>query len=87
MKHYFCSITEVSGEFEFDAKFLMKQEEDKMEEAFLEMFRTFRGDGEFEDAEKSIVWYDFACAGRHAEYDEVSEEDFNVLSKYLSVLG
>lgn len=84
VKQYMCEITEVNGEFEYPSKFLMECEEDQIEVKFTEVFRTFRGDGEFEG--EDFVWYDFATAGKDPYCIEIPAEDFQVLKKYLTVL-
>ena len=89
MKHYLCSITEVNGGYEYTSQFLMTRDPDKMDEDFEEVFRTYRDEGEFDldmCPHKTFVWYPDALAGTDPSYQEVPEEDFQTLKKYLAEL-
>lgn len=83
-RHYFCEIVEINGGYEYVAKFLLKAEPGQdADERFNEIIMNMRGNGE--EDESGLIWYDDALAAKDASMDEITEAEFAVLSKYLTV--
>ncbi len=82
-RHFYCEVTEVNGEYEYLARFLLKVEPDQdADERFNQTIMGMRGKGE--EDETGLIWFDDGLAAKDASMDEISPEDFAVLSKYLS---
>ncbi|MDH5730821.1 MAG: hypothetical protein OEZ58_17670, partial [Gammaproteobacteria bacterium] len=83
--YYFCSLTEVNGEFEYQSKFLMACERKEDPDARLKhIFKTFRGEGSFED--EDFVWYPCGVAAKSPEYHAITPHEYQIMSQHLSTL-
>lgn len=83
-RYFYCEATEINGEYEYLARFLLKVEPDQdADERFNQTVMGMRGNGE--EDETGLIWFDDGLAAKDTSMDEISPEDFAVLSKYLSV--
>jgi len=83
MKYYFCTITEINGEYEYTSKFLIQKEEDLIDEKLQDVFLNFRSSGDLEG--EGFVWFEDGLAAKDPEYQEIPKDHFDVLSQYLAV--
>jgi|Laugresbdmm110sd_1035091.scaffolds.fasta_scaffold187957_2 hypothetical protein len=89
MKYYIAKIEERNGEFEYDTKYLFAIDGDPTEYT-KEMASSWRGggsrqqeiDGSWDEALGGWWCYDTLVFDKG--HQEISKEDFDVLSKYLS---
>ena len=83
--YYFCSLTEVNGEFEYQSKFLMACERKEDPDARLKhIFKTFRGAGSSEG--EDFVWYPCGVAAKSPEYHAITPHEYQIMSQHLSTL-
>lgn len=84
-RYFFCTITEVNGEYEYTCKFLMLTEPNECpDKALINIFKEFRCEGELED--ENFVWYHDGLAAKNPTSREITEREFYVMREYLSVL-
>lgn len=88
MKEYhFCSVTEVNGGVEYSSSFLMlRRENESIDELLMSVVLNYRGEGDGELEEDGLVWFSDCLAISEWSSRKITEEDANVLKKYLSVL-
>ena len=83
MKYYIGKIEEFNDGFEYSTEYVFKTEGDPHEYAD-ETARGWRGEGNW-DADQEGWWCEHTLISNDG-YEEVSEEEFEVLSKYIVVL-
>jgi hypothetical protein len=84
--YYFCEITEIHSEYEYDSRFLMRcvgdeKPDDRLEEILL----NYRGVGERDDA-FNMVMYPGGTGGKISRMETISPLEYMTMSKYLTVL-
>jgi len=83
-KHYIGKIEERNGEFEYSDKFLFKTK-GSPEKYVHKVASTWRGCKEKFDADDGGYWSDCTLIFVGG-WDEIPEDDFSVLRKYIPVL-
>lgn len=82
MKSYFCSITEINGEYEYTSKFLVvRDNEETFDKDLSEIIRTYRDEGDLVD--EYVAEFPDGTMAKLCEAREISGEDYKVLSAYL----
>jgi len=85
-KFYLAKLTERSGEYEFQTKFLFISTKEEGATTLQEIVTDFRGNGKY-DKDLNMIWFTSDLAAVSWSAQEISPEEFEVLKKYLSVLG
>ena len=81
MKHYFVTITEVDGEYEFTTSFLSRTDTD-VDNHFEQLWKNFRG-GEVDD--NGDLWSGSIIV-KTPNFELITKEEFDVMKKYLTVV-
>lgn len=89
-KFYFCSLTEINGEYEYPSKFLINCKENEIDDLIEQIAKTYRSEepGTAEYEESNCFLNDDGCTATKIDnYTEIPKDHYNIMKQYLATLS